>query len=231
MQKQEESSAPEPPISCFWKEKVCRRWAGFTSKTSTRSNLLPWPRVGGRGVYLNFDGSEGVNNCYVCEIAPGKSFEPQKHMFEALIYVVSGRGATTIWQDDGKKANFRVGRRRALLTAAQCLVPHFNGQGDKPVRLLAMTNAPTVLNLYHNIDFVFNCDYRFTDRYAGEENFFNGEAKDSRAGVSRYQFYRDVRSYELPERNDRGAGGKMLMIEMSNNVMSAHISQFPGGDL
>ena len=42
-------------------------------------------------------------------------------------------------------------------------------------------------------------------------------------------FIRDVRTFELPERNDRGAGGRMLMIEMSNNVMSAHISQFPVG--
>jgi len=97
------------------------------------------------------------------------------------------------------------------------------------VRLLAMTNAPTVLNLYHNIDFVFNCDYRFTDRYAGEEDFFSGQAKIPGAGFHDTNFIRDVRAYELPDRKDRGAGGKMLMIEMSNNVMSAHISQFPVG--
>ena len=36
-------------------------------------------------------------------------------------------------------------------------------------------------------------------------------------------------SFELVERKDRGAGGRLIMIEMSNNVMSAHISQFPGG--
>jgi hypothetical protein len=92
-----------------------------------------------------------------------------------------------------------------------------------------MTNAPTVLNLYHNIDFVFNCDYRFTDRYACEEDFFSGRAKIPGEGFHDTNFIRDVRSYELPERKERGAGGRMLMIEMSNNVMSAHISQFPVG--
>ena len=92
-----------------------------------------------------------------------------------------------------------------------------------------MTNAPTVLNLYHNIEFVFNCDYRFTDRYAGEEDFFSGVAKIPGEGFHDTNFIGDVRGYELPERSDRGAGGKMLMIEMANNVMSAHISQFPVG--
>ena len=200
---------------------------GFHIEDINTVELFPWSRVGGRGVYLNLDGAEGVNDCYICEIAPGQSLAPQKHMFEALIYVVSGRGATTIWQEDGRKQTFEWGAGALFSPPLNAWYRHFNGQGDKPVRLLAMTNAPTVLNLYHNIDFVFNCDYRFSDRYAGEENFFNGEAKVPAPGFHDTNFIADVRSYELPERNDRGAGGKMLMIEMANNVMSAHISQFP----
>jgi predicted metal-dependent enzyme (double-stranded beta helix superfamily) len=202
---------------------------GFHVEDINHVDLSPWPRVGGRGVYLNLEGSEGVNNCYISEIAPGKSLEPQKHMFEALIYVASGHGATTIWQADGKKQTFEWGEGSLFSPPLNAWYQHFNGQGDKPVRLLAMTNAPTVLNLYHNIDFVFNCDYHFADRYAGEEDFFSGQAKIPGVGFHDTNFIRDVRSYELPERNDRGAGGKMLMIEMSNNVMSAHISQFPVG--
>src|SRR4026208_250946 len=46
---------------------------GFHIEDINHVDLSPWPRVGGRGVYLNLEGSEGVNNCYVCEIAPGKS--------------------------------------------------------------------------------------------------------------------------------------------------------------
>ena len=69
---------------------------GFHIEDINRVELYPWARMGGRGVYLNLDGSEGVNDCYVCEIASGKSLEPQKHMFEELVYVVGGRGATTV---------------------------------------------------------------------------------------------------------------------------------------
>ena len=68
--------------------------------------LHPWARMGGYGVYLNLEGTEGVNDCYICEVPPGKSLEPQKHMFEEMIFVVGGRGATTVWRDGGKKQTF-----------------------------------------------------------------------------------------------------------------------------
>src|SRR5438093_3825956 len=189
--------------------------------------LQTWARMGGYGVYLNLEGTEDLNDCYICEVPPGKSLEPQRHMFEELIFVVSGRGATTVWRDGGKKQTFEWSEGALFSPPLNAWYQHFNGQGDKPVRLLAMTNAPTVLNLFHNIDFVFNCDYPFTDRYDGEDDFFSGQAKTPAEGFCDTNFIRDVRSFELPERNERGAGGRMLMIEMSNNVMSAHISQFP----
>ncbi len=191
--------------------------------------LHPWARMGGYGVYLNLEGTEGVNDCYICEVPPGKSLEPQKHMFEEMIFVVDGRGATTVWRDGGKKQTFEWGEGALFSPPLNTWYQHFNGQGNKPVRLLAMTNAPTILNLFHNIDFVFKCDYPFTDRYAGEEDFFSGNAKVPAEGFSDTNFIRDVKCFELVERKERGAGGRMIMIEMANNVMSAHISQFPVG--
>jgi len=191
--------------------------------------LHPWERMGARGVYLNLEGTEGVNDCYICEIPPKTSLRPQKHLFEELIFVVSGQGATTVWRDGAKKQTFEWAEGALFSPPLNTWYQHFNGQGDKPVRLLAMTNAPTALNLFHNIDFIFKCDYPFTDRYAGEEDFFSGNGKTPVEGFTDTNFIRDVRSLELPERSDRGAGGRMLMIEMANNVMSAHISQFPVG--
>src|ERR1041385_5450284 len=40
---------------------------GFHVEDINAVELFPWARVGGRGVYLNLDGSEGVDNCYICE--------------------------------------------------------------------------------------------------------------------------------------------------------------------
>ena len=46
---------------------------GFHIQDINAVGLQPWARVGGRGAYLNLEGSEGVDDCFICEIAPGKS--------------------------------------------------------------------------------------------------------------------------------------------------------------
>jgi oxalate decarboxylase/phosphoglucose isomerase-like protein (cupin superfamily) len=191
-------------------------------------DLAPWDRVGGFGAYLNLEGTEGVNDCYIAEIPPGKSLNPQKKMFEELVFVLSGHGATTVWRDGKKKQTFEWQEGSLFSPPLNTWHQHFNGAGDKPVRLLAMTNAPTVFNLFHNIDFVFNCDYRFTDRYDGEEDYFSGNTKALSELYTDTNFIRDVGSFELKERKSRGAG-RTILLEMANNVMSAHISQFPVG--
>ena len=40
------------------------------------------------------------------EIPAGKALKPQRHLFEELIYIVSGRGATTVWNDPASKHTF-----------------------------------------------------------------------------------------------------------------------------
>src|SRR5262249_3695999 len=58
--------------------------------------LKPWVRRGGRGVYINHEASRTSNDCYVCEIPPGKKLEPQRQLFEEMILVLDGRGSTTV---------------------------------------------------------------------------------------------------------------------------------------
>ena len=76
--------------------------------------LKPWSRMGGEGVYIDLDGTilQGeatigqTNNAYICEILPGKNLIPQRQIFEELIFVLCGRGATTVWTREGKKQTF-----------------------------------------------------------------------------------------------------------------------------
>ena len=54
--------------------------------------LKLWARREGKGVYLNHDASRTTNDCYVCEIAPGRKLAPQRMLFEELIMIIRGSG-------------------------------------------------------------------------------------------------------------------------------------------
>ena len=69
-------------------------------------DLKNWARRGGKGVFINHEASRTSNDCYVCEIPPGKSLEPQRQIFEEMIYVLSGRGSTTVRNDAGAQITF-----------------------------------------------------------------------------------------------------------------------------
>ncbi len=68
--------------------------------------LKPWDRTGGNGAFINMEGAEGATGAYVSEIPAGKSLNPQRHLYEDMIYVLKGRGATTIWNGKGAKQTF-----------------------------------------------------------------------------------------------------------------------------
>ena len=71
--------------------------------------LKPWARRGGRGVFINHEASRTSNDCYVCEIPAGSELAPQRQLFEEMILVLSGHGATSVWNDAGQKVTFEWG--------------------------------------------------------------------------------------------------------------------------
>src|SRR5262249_22012406 len=118
--------------------------------------LKPWARKGGKGVFINHEASRTSNDCYVCEIAPGKKLEPQHHLFEEMILVLSGRGSTAVWNNAGARVTFEWKAGAIFAIPLNCWYQHFNGSGQESVRYVAVTNAPSVINLYDDVDFVFN---------------------------------------------------------------------------
>ena len=79
--------------------------------------LAPWDWKGGRGAFLNLIGTGDINDAYLSEIAPGKSLHPHRVLFEEMIYVVEGYGATSVWNDEHKKISFEWRRRRSIRSA------------------------------------------------------------------------------------------------------------------
>jgi mannose-6-phosphate isomerase-like protein (cupin superfamily) len=127
--------------------------------------LKPWARRGGNAVFINHEASRTSNDCYVLEIPPGKSLAPTRHLFEEMIFILDGRGSTTVWNDAGQRVTFEWRAGALFGIPMNCWHRHFNGSGQAGARYVAVTNAPPVINLYEDIDFVFNTTFDFKQRF------------------------------------------------------------------
>jgi oxalate decarboxylase/phosphoglucose isomerase-like protein (cupin superfamily) len=192
------------------------------------TELKPWARREGRGVFINHEASRTSNDCYVCEIAPGKKLSPQRMLFEEMVLVLEGRGSTTVWNDAGDRITFEWKAGAIFAIPLNAWHQHFNGSGREPARYVAVTNCPSVLNLYDDVNFVFNTRYDFKQRFAGEPDYFSGKG-EQKGFLLTTNFVPDAVNLPLIEAKERGAGGGHIRFNMARGSIASHISQFPVG--
>ena len=195
-------------------------------------DLAPWAWKGGRGAYLNLIGTGDINDAYLCEIPPGGSLKPQRLLFEEAVFVVEGHGSTLLWNDEQKKVSFEWHAGSLFSPPLNTWRQYFNGSGTKPARFLAVTSSPPLINLFRNLDFILDNPFPFDDRFNPEPDSFSGKAESYKLNdrqVWDTNFIPDVRTLPLYSWEQRGAGGSNIMIELAQNSMGAHISQFPVG--
>ncbi len=85
---------------------------------------------------------------------------------------------------------------------------------------------PPVINLYDDIEFVFNTSHDFVGRFAGEPDYF--APKDEQDGLLlKTNFVADAVDLPLISAKERGAGGGHIRFSMAKGSMNSHISQFP----
>jgi oxalate decarboxylase/phosphoglucose isomerase-like protein (cupin superfamily) len=188
-----------------------------------------WARRGCRGAVARLRGSEDVNDAHIIEIPAGGDVAPERHMYEELIYVVAGRGSTKVWNGRGAGATFEWQQGSLFSVPLNSWSQHFNGSGSQAARFYSVTSAPLMMKLFHNPDFIYHCDYDFTDRFSEGNNDFSGDGTAYQDRVWESKFIADVGSTELQSWKERGAGGTNVMLEIADSSMCGHISQFPVG--
>lgn len=189
--------------------------------------LGPWERMGARGCYLNLSNQQQTD-AYVCEIAPGRESLPQRHLFEEIVYVAKGRGATAIWQDGANKVTFEWGPGAIFAIPLNASYVHYNGARDEAVRLFVGTTCPRMINIFHNREFIFRNPFHFRDRFHQGDEFL----RYNKHMAERYwetNLVPDVNQFPLDAFPMKGKGVRHMRFTLADTTYGCRVSEFPPG--
>ena len=205
---------------------------GFSVADIRELKLGLWRRMGGSGAFVHLYGMEGQTGMYVAEIPSGGALNPERHLYEEMICILAGHGATEIWQDGGEPRLFEWGPFSLFAPPLNSWHRLVNG-GREPVRLMAVTTAPIAMDFYRNAKFIFNCPYTFTDRFQGEDDYFATSQNFYAVGLQSIwetNFIPDAK--EVKVRDDlhvKGTEVGMVQFESSKNGLIGHVADWPTG--
>jgi quercetin dioxygenase-like cupin family protein len=193
--------------------------------------VAPWARTGGGlGTFINLSEQE-IDDAYVLEIPPATTLTPQRHMYEAVIFVAEGHGATSVWNDGEEPVTFEWQPGSFFAIPLNAHYRHINAHGSERARLLAVTSAPLIMNLYHSRKFIYECPYVFRDRFDGARDGFSREGvflEDVPGGLWETNFIADLRSIGMTEWHD-GEALRGAFIALAASVMKTHVAEFAVG--
>jgi oxalate decarboxylase/phosphoglucose isomerase-like protein (cupin superfamily) len=189
--------------------------------------------------FVQLMGQEGVSEARVTEIPPGKSLPPVKFALDEVVYVLEGRGLTTVTLgDDGPKKTFEWQKHSLFLVPNNSVRQYSNMQGDRPVRLLHYNYLPMALSVVQDPDFFLNNPYSSSASSFSRDGDLYSEAKVTQQGSEDMDrrrrnvwignFFPDMRAWDkLDELTFRGAGGRSVQIQFPGSQNSCHMSVFP----
>jgi quercetin dioxygenase-like cupin family protein len=202
-----------------------------------RLELGDWARTGGRGAYIDLDGTGGVLGLYLLEVPAGSSLEAERHLFEEVFYVVEGRGATEVWADGqrGMPRHLFEWQGGSVFSVPLNAWHRLTNATREPALLLVATNAPPILELFRDLDFVFGTPHRFASRYQPDDLAFFEASDDvgtddvTGRALKRGAVVPDAVTCELPYDGQRGSGHRRFGLELAGNVFKGFIAEYPPG--
>ncbi|MCZ6886121.1 MAG: hypothetical protein O7E53_07150, partial [Alphaproteobacteria bacterium] len=69
----------------------------------------PWARIDAKGASVELEGRGDFVSIFVIDLEPGGKTAPQQHLYEEVIYVISGHGSTMVEDTEGNKHTFEWG--------------------------------------------------------------------------------------------------------------------------
>jgi mannose-6-phosphate isomerase-like protein (cupin superfamily) len=192
-----------------------------------------WDMTGTDAAFVDLVGMEGFSGIQIIEIPPGGTTKPIKHIYQELICILEGNGATQIWTDasEDKKHTFEWGQFSMFSPPINTWYRLFNG-GNEPVIYIAVNDCPMMMDLFHNNDFIFNNPYQFSERFSPEdEDYFQLDKRymEGAGMVWETNLINNVAEALVDAQEMKGAGVKITIFDMCANSFAGHLTEWPVG--
>ncbi len=186
--------------------------------------LADWERRGGKVAYTRLGDNESLYNLQIVEIPPGGQLKPEHHMYDAVMFVLSGRGVSNIWQEGEPPHTVEWQEGSLLAIPLNAWHQEFNASGTEPTRFFMGTNMAQQINHFHNLEFIFNCGFRFTDRYGIDlEAFYADHPKHWSTRLYEANFIPDVKTFATDVWNEKGFRTGIGRLSMASSAIGMHI--------
>jgi len=181
--------------------------------------------------FVVLSGQEGTGEARITEIPPGEKLPPLQFALDELVYVLSGRGLTTVWEGSAEKT-FEWQPRSVFLLPRNLKHQIANAQGNEPVRLLHYNFLPTALAGIPYPELFFNNDLFKTEpgqSLAADLYSQAGSAPSSTGSVLWWgNFFPDLAVWDkFRNQKRRGAGAAGVAMQFPHSPHFAHMSVIP----
>ncbi|MFQ5855966.1 MAG: cupin domain-containing protein [Anaerolineae bacterium] len=114
-------------------------------------NLKTYPVIkrklrGSAGAHFALAGNRTID-AHISELPPGGHNNMHRHVNEAIIYILSGRGYSIIEEEGKEPIKIEWEEGDLLSPPLMAWHQHFNSDPERPARYLAITNVPLMTAL------------------------------------------------------------------------------------
>jgi gentisate 1,2-dioxygenase len=180
--------------------------------------LQPWPQLGEtiRGLYLKFSDYQ-MTDGRILELPPHGSAKSQRHFFEMGVYLFGGPGHTIIQHEDGESQRIDWDYKTLFSIPLNVRYQHFN-DSDQPVRMLAISSFPFLMNAIDNERFLFDNEFEMRDRFDPGQDFQN-TVKHILPNRAVRNVVPDAVEHETVQQKHRRNGATGMSWQMAGNTM------------
>src|SRR3984893_6062845 len=110
--------------------------SGYYIEDLRKLELGHWEERGCDAAFIQLEGQQGITETRISELPPRAVLPPVRLMFDEVVYVVAGRGATSIWSSAGERKSFEWQANSMFLLPRHHLHQFSNTHGSRPARML-----------------------------------------------------------------------------------------------